>query len=59
MALKRIADKKVADDSVIEPEKRRVVLFIRKDETLSSWIKTLGNQLGRMPTEEEILKYFQ
>lgn len=46
-------------DENIEPEKTKVVLFLKKWESLSSGIKLLWNQLGRMPTDEEIINHFK
>ncbi len=43
----------------IELEKRKIVLFIKKWETLSEGIVSLWNALWRMPKDIEIFNYFR
>lgn len=42
----------------IEAEKKKIILYLKHWESLSDGIKLLGNKLNRMPTDEEIIKYF-
>jgi len=46
-------------ESSIEPEKRKIVIFLKKWETISEGIKILWNKLWRMPTDLEIFSYFR
>ncbi len=48
----------LSDEDSIEPEKTKIVLFLKKGETISSGLRLLWNTLGRMPTDQEIIKYF-
>lgn len=48
----------LSDEDSIEPEKTKIVLFLKKGETIASWLRLLGNSLGRMPTDQEIINYF-